>query len=73
MIKALTMAVRRVRAALRHARNSRAGRPPPDVRRPTGRPGPDLVALAALVLGGVIDPVDALFVTLAERDRHLDH
>lgn len=72
MANILNMAVRATRAALRHARNSPAQRPLPDLRLPADRPRPDLAALAALVMDGLIGPADALFIVLVERDQHLD-
>jgi hypothetical protein len=82
MISTLIEAARRARAAFRRARgnaeNTSVVRQPAlhhDVASPRPatanppRPQPDHAALAALVLGGLLDPVDAVFVALVEADR----
>lgn len=78
MIDSLRAAARAVRAALWRAWQPLSDRATsvPALRQDaasvrTSR-GPDLLLLAALALGGLVHPADALAIAVIETDQHLD-
>lgn len=80
MNRGIVQAVRTVRAALQRLWSSPSGRPT-TVRDPAAlwtigsaldHPDPDLLALAALALGGLVHPADALRIALIEAGRRRD-
>lgn len=72
MIGTFKAAARYAWAALRRIRWPPVSRPMVAPASPDPQPGPDMAALAALMMGGLIDPVDAVLIALIESDRHLD-